>query len=80
MSHFARSYKISFGMSPHQWLIQHRIDRAKEMMSGTKSSLMEIAIQSGFSDQAALTRTFRHVVGVAPGSWRRQNRAMRFDS
>jgi AraC family transcriptional regulator len=79
-SHFARSYKISFGMSPHQWLIRHRIERAKELMSGTRSSLMEIAIQSGFSDQAALTRTFRHVVGVAPGSWRRQDRMMRFDS
>jgi AraC family transcriptional regulator len=80
VSHFARSFKISFGMSPHQWLIQHRIERAQQLMSGTKSSLMEIAIQSGFGDQAALTRTFRHVVGVAPGSWRRQNRAIRFHS
>jgi AraC family transcriptional regulator len=79
VSHFARSYKISFGMSPHQWLIQHRIERAKELMSETGSSLMEIAIQSGFSDQAALTRTFRQIVGVAPGSWRRQNSAMRID-
>ena len=80
VSHFARSYKISFGVSPHQWLIQHRIERAKELMSGTSSSLMEIAIQSGFSDQAALTRAFQHVVGVAPGSWRRQNRARHFGS
>ena len=79
VSHFARSYKISFGMSPHQWLIQHGIERAKELMGGTMSSLMEIAIQSGFSDQTALTRTFRHVVGAAPGSWRRQNRATRLD-
>jgi AraC family transcriptional regulator len=79
-SHFARSYKISFGVSPHQWLIQHRVERAKELMTGTGSSLIEIALQSGFSDQAALTRTFRHVVGVAPGSWRRQNGATRLDS
>jgi AraC family transcriptional regulator len=79
-SHFARSYKISFGMSVHQWLVRHRIERAKELMNRTGNSLLEIAIQSGFSDQAALTRAFRQVVGVAPGSWRRQNRAMRFDS
>jgi AraC-like DNA-binding protein len=80
VSHFARSYKISIGMSPHQWLIQHRIERAKELMSGTSSSLMEIAIQCGFSDQAALTRAFQHLVGVAPGSWRRQTRARRSGS
>ncbi len=80
VSHFARSYKIAFGLSPHQWLIQHRIKRAKELMTGTRSSLMEIAIQSGFSDQAAFTRTFRQVLGVAPGNWRRQNGARHFDS
>lgn len=79
-SHFARSYKISFGMSPHQWLTRHRIERAKELMTGTGNSLMEIAIQSGFNDQAGMTRTFRQIVGVAPGSWRRQMRATRFDS
>jgi len=78
VSHFARSFKTSFGISTHQWLIQHRIERAKELMTGTRSSLMEIAIQSGFSDQAALTRAFQHLVGVAPGSWRRQNRVRQF--
>jgi len=80
VSHFARSYKISFGVSPHQWLIQHRIEHAKELMSGTSNSLMEIAIQSGFSNQAALTRAFHHLVGVAPGNWRRQARVRRSDS
>lgn len=70
-SHFARSFKISFGISTHQWLIQHRIDRAKELMAQTAMSLIEIAIQSGFNDQSAFTRTFHQVVGVSPGRWRR---------
>jgi AraC-like DNA-binding protein len=71
VSHFARSFKTSFGTSTHQWLIQHRIDHAKQLMSQTSMSLIDIAIQSGFNDQAAFTRTFHQLVGVSPGRWRR---------
>lgn len=72
VSHFARSFKTSFGISTHQWLMQHRIEHAKELMGQTSLSLIEIATQSGFSDQAAFTRTFHHFAGVSPGRWRRQ--------
>jgi AraC family transcriptional regulator len=47
-------------------LIQHRIDHAKQLMSQTSMSLIDIAIQSGFSNQAAFTRTFQQLVGVSP--------------
>jgi AraC family transcriptional regulator len=70
-SHFARSFKTSFGISTHQWLTQHRIDHAKQLMSETTMSLLEIAVQSGFNDQSAFTRTFQQFVGVSPGRWRR---------
>lgn len=70
-SHFARSFKTSFGISTHQWLIQHRIEHAKELLIQTTRSLIEIAVQSGFNDQAAFTRTFHQVVGASPGRWRR---------
>jgi AraC-like DNA-binding protein len=71
VSHFTRSFKTSFGTSTHQWLIRHRIDRAKQLMSQTDISLIDIAIQLGFNDQAAFTRTFHQLVGVSPGRWRR---------
>jgi len=71
VSHFARSFKTSFGTSTHQWLMQHRIDHAKQLMSQTGMSLTDIAIQSGFNDQAAFTHTFHQLVGVSPGRWRR---------
>jgi AraC family transcriptional regulator len=74
VSHFARSFKTSFGISAYQWLIRHRIDRAKELMNRTALSLTEIANQTGFSDQAAFTRTFHQLVGISPGRWRRQTR------
>jgi len=70
-SHFARSFKTSFGISTHRWLIQHRVEHAKELMTQTAMSLIEIAVQSGFNDQAAFTRTFHQVVGISPGRWRR---------
>jgi AraC-like DNA-binding protein len=71
VSHFARSFKNSFGVSPHHWLIQHRIERAKQLMTQTNMSLIDIAIHSGFNDQAAFTHTFHQLVGVSPGQWRR---------
>ena len=76
-SHFARSFKTSFGVSTHQWLNQHRIDHAKLLMSQTAMSLVEIAFQSGFTDQAAFTRAFNRFVGVSPGRWRRHFNATR---
>lgn len=78
VSHFARSFKASFGTSTHQWLIQHRIDHAKQLLSQNTNSLIDIAIQSGFNDQAAFTRTFHQIVGVSPGSWRRYHAARNF--
>jgi AraC family transcriptional regulator len=78
VSHFARSFKTSFGISAHQWLIQRRIDHAKQLMSQTHLSLIDIAIQSGFNDQAVFTRTFHQVVGVSPGRWRRHYRTKDF--
>jgi AraC family transcriptional regulator len=73
ISHFARSFKVSFGISAHQWLIRHRVERATELISETSMSLREIAIHTGFHDQPALTRAFLQFVGVSPGKWRQQN-------
>jgi AraC family transcriptional regulator len=75
VSHFARSFRKSFGTSAHRYLILHRIEIAKTLLSETNSSLVEIAAQTGFSDQAALTRTFANVVGATPGKWRREHSA-----
>ena len=75
VSHFARSFKASFGVSTHQWLIRHRIEHAKQLMSQTSISLVEIAIQSGFNDQAAFTHTFHQFAGVSPGRWRQQHKS-----
>jgi AraC family transcriptional regulator len=73
VSHFARSFRRSFGTSAHRYLILHRIDIAKALLSETNNSLVEIAAQTGFSDQAALTRTFATIAGATPAKWRREH-------
>jgi AraC family transcriptional regulator len=75
-SHFARCFHKTFGTSVHQWLIQRRIECAKNLLSGTKKSAAEIALLSGFFDQSAFTRTFSRVERISPSRWRRFNKEM----
>jgi transcriptional regulator GlxA family with amidase domain len=69
---FTRSFRNSFGTSAHRYLIQQRIRVAKALLLETSSPLSQVAVQAGFSDQAALSRTFERMVGVPPGRWRRE--------
>jgi AraC family transcriptional regulator len=71
VSHFTRAFRKSFGMSPYRWLLERRIDRAKSLLVTSNLPLADIALQSGFSDQAAFTRAFGRIVGDSPGRWRR---------
>jgi transcriptional regulator GlxA family with amidase domain len=73
VSHFARSFRRSFGTSPHRYLILRRVEIAKALLTETNNSLVEIAAQTGFSDQPALTRTFAAIVGATPAKWRREH-------
>ena len=72
-SHFGRCFRLSFGTSVHQRLIQLRIEHAKDLLSQTARTLVEIASLSGFCDQAAFTRTFSRIEHVTPSRWRRVN-------
>ncbi len=72
-SHFSRAFKHSVGMSPMEYVVVRRVERAKTMISGTREPLAEIALACGFADQAHFNRRFRDVVGVTPGRWRRSN-------
>lgn len=70
-SYFARAFKLSMGMTPHQWLNRRRIDKAMDLLRATRLSLAEIAIDCGFADQSHFTRVFSQTVGMSPGRWRR---------
>jgi transcriptional regulator GlxA family with amidase domain len=68
-SHFARAFKDSQGVAPHRYILECRVKRTQELLA-TDLSLSEIAVEVGFSDQSHLTRWFREMVGVTPGSHR----------
>jgi AraC family transcriptional regulator len=68
--HFARAFKQSTGLPPHQFLIARRIEVAKRRLTDGKTSLANIALACGFADQSHFTATFRKVVGVPPAIWR----------
>jgi AraC family transcriptional regulator len=70
-SHFARAFTVSVGKPPHQWLLDQRIDHGKQLLLNSISSVMEIALLCGFSDQSHFTRVFSSKVGASPGRWRR---------
>jgi AraC family transcriptional regulator len=68
---FCRAFKQSMGLSPHQYLLSHRIDCAKEMMRDQARSLTEIALACGFSGSSHFSVAFRRVVGTSPREYRR---------
>jgi AraC-like DNA-binding protein len=64
-----RSFRAEVGMPPYAWLAQYRVARARVLLErGCRPA--EAAVQTGFADQAHLTRWFRRVVGVTPGAYR----------
>jgi len=70
MYHFARAFKQSEGMTPHDYVVQCRVRRAKDLLAATDLPLSEIALAAGFSDQSHCARRFREHVGVTPSSYR----------
>ena len=70
-SHFSRAFKRSLGSSPMAYVGARRVARAKLMVASTRRKLTDIALVCGFSDQSHLTKSFRRVVGMSPGVWRR---------
>jgi AraC-like DNA-binding protein len=72
VSHFSRAFRISTGLPPHQWLLRQRVKAAKQLMTVRDLPLSEIAVSAGFANQSHFTRVFSAVVGVSPGTWRRE--------
>jgi AraC family transcriptional regulator len=69
--HFARQFKISTGVPPHQYVIARRVERAKLWLrDGKDLSLSQVAARSGFWDQGHFTRHFKRLVGVTPRQFR----------
>ena len=65
-----RLFKQTTGISPHQFILQLKIERAKQLINKTQLSLTEIAYELGFTDQAHFSNAFKKIIGVAPRQYR----------
>lgn len=70
--HLARCFKNEMTMSPHQYILERRVVRARDMLEAQSSSLADIAYAVGFSSQAHMTDVFRKRLGTTPGAYRKE--------
>ena len=70
-AHFWAVFKQTECMSPHHYVLQCRVRRTQQLLASTEMSLAEIADAVGFSNQSHCIQSFRKIVGVTPGDYRR---------
>lgn len=68
--HFSHQFKQSIGIAPYQYLLQQRVERAKQLLKQTDRSIMEIAFLCGFNSHSHLSKQFRQFTGMTPKAYR----------
>ena len=74
-AHFARSFKVAFGLPPHRYLLTRRIERAKAMLRDTDMPVTEIAFATGWDSLGTFGRVFRDITGESPSDLRMREQA-----
>jgi len=70
-SHFSKLFKLSTGLTPHQFVLQERINRSKELLRQGDAKLVDVALGVGFENQAHFTTVFGNLVGMTPRQFQR---------
>jgi AraC family transcriptional regulator len=69
--HFVRQFKAATGLTPYQYVIHRRVERAQHLLrTHSKLSLAEVSVRTGFSDQSHFTSLFKRIIGVTPRQFR----------
>jgi AraC family transcriptional regulator len=68
--HFSHLFKQSIGTAPYQYLLQQRIERAKQLLKQTDQSIIDIALTCGFNSHSHLSKQFRQFTGMTPTAYR----------
>src|SRR3954468_24392096 len=70
--HFSRTFRATFGETPHHYLQRRRVERAMFLLRETDRSVTDICFQVGFGSLGTFSRTFRDIVGAGPRAYRKQ--------
>jgi AraC family transcriptional regulator len=69
-SRFCRAFKRATGRPPHSYVLEQRVQRASELLAGSRRPIAEVALAVGFSSQSHLTTAFRKITGATPHAYR----------
>ena len=72
-AHFIRSFRATFGETPHRYLQRRRVERAMFLLRETDRSVTDICLDVGFTSLGTFSRTFRDIVGESPSAYRAAN-------
>ncbi len=72
-AHFIRTFRATFGETPHRYLQRRRIERAMAMLRGSDTSITDICFAVGFTSPGTFSRTFRDIVGTSPRAFRAES-------
>lgn len=71
-AHFSRTFKATFGESPHRYLQRRRVERAMFLLRSTDRSVTDICLDVGSGSLGTFSRTFRDIVGEPPSAYRQR--------
>src|SRR3954454_2408306 len=74
-AHFIRTFRATFGETPHRYLQRRRVERAMFLLRATTDSVADICLDVGFTSLGTFSRTFRAIVGATPSEYRRNGSA-----
>jgi AraC family transcriptional regulator len=68
--YFCRLFKQSMTIPPYQYVLQQRVERAKQLLQQPEVAICDIALECGFANQSHLTKHFRKLTGITPKAYR----------
>jgi AraC-like DNA-binding protein len=71
-AHFTRTFRATFGETPHRYLQRRRVERAMYLLRETDHSATDICFEVGFASPGTFSRTFRDIVGRSPRTYRKE--------